>query len=122
VKTKTTAPTTTTAPDKTNAPTMTAAELIARLRAPKTDEEALTIMQPTDPRKSENTKYEVVDEGPALPLPQKKGLSVRIYVAAARLNKPFTAAEVAALVEGKNVAYWVRKLATLGHFKPVVTA
>jgi hypothetical protein len=123
MKTKTTA---TDAASETNAapiaptPGLTAADLIARVRAAKTDEDAMSIVQPDTPRASQTVLYEVVAHDK--PLPQKRGLSVRVWVAAPRLNKAFTAADIAAKVEGKNVPYWVRQLAKAGHFRPVVTA
>jgi len=102
--------------------TTTPADLIARLRAASSDEEAVKIMQPDAKGKANvDAVYEVV-VGTGEPLPQKRGVAVRIFVTAVRLNRPFKSADIEAAVEGKAVRYWVRRLTTTGHFREVAAS
>lgn len=95
-------------------------ELLAQVRAAASLEDALTLLAPA-PKVKTDPLYEVA-EGCAAPLPQKRGLSVLVYVTAARLNRAFKAGDlVAALPEKKAVPYWVRRLAKSGHFRDVST-
>ena len=97
-----------------------AADIIAQLRAAPSVEDAVKILQPdAKPKARANTAYEV-NAANADPLPQKRGLALLVYVSAVRINAPFTTADIeAALPDRKSVRYWVRRLATTGHFAEV---
>jgi hypothetical protein len=99
-------------------PTPAGAALLASLRSAATLDEAVAILQPDQKRRlNVDAVYEVV-ESVAEPLPQKRGVSNRVYAVAARLNRPFKVAEVeGALPDVKSAAYWTRKLAALGFLK-----
>ena len=89
--------------------------LLASIRAADSFDNALAVLAPAAPPKTDATY--TVNEKCTEPLPQKRGASVRVYVAAARLNGPFKVADiVAALPEVKGAKFWVGKLAKTGHF------
>jgi hypothetical protein len=95
------------------------ADIIARLREASSPDDALRLLSPDagKAKPSADTVYELIDPMPK-PLPQKRGLSVLVYVTAARLNAAFRIAEIeAALPDKKSVRYWVRALAKSGHFR-----
>jgi hypothetical protein len=112
--TKATEPTTTT-PEPSAPPP---ADIVKRLREASSPDDAIRLLSPdAKPKAKVDTVYEVIDPMPK-PLPQKRGLSVLVYVTAARLNAAFRIAEIeAALPDKKSVKYWVRALAKSGHFR-----
>lgn len=113
--TETTEATTPTKPLSAEVP----ADLIAQLRAAESPDDAVRLLSPDagKPKSKPDTVFELVDPMPK-PLPQKRGLSVLVYVTAVRLNAAFKIAEIeAALPDKKSVKYWVRALAKSGHFR-----
>lgn len=93
-------------------------DLLAQVRAATSLEDALRLLAPA-PRVKADPVYEVAADC-AAPLPQKRGVSVLVFVTAARMNRAFRVSDVvAALPEKKAVPYWVRRLAKTGHFRDV---
>ena len=95
-------------------------DLLARLRAARSLDDAVQILTPdSKPKASADTLYEV-NPASVAPLPQRRGLSVLVYATAARMEKPFTIGDIqAALPDQKSVRYWVRTLAKVGWFVEV---
>jgi len=88
--------------------------LLASIRAADSFDSAVAVLAPPTPKA--DATY-VVNEQCTSPLPQKRGASVRVYVAAVRLNRPFRAADIIeALPDVKGAKFWVGKLAKLGFF------
>jgi len=102
------------------APLLDTAPDIDALRAASTLDDAVKLLQPAPTTARADTVYEVVNPCPAL-LPQKRGVSVSVYVAAARYPGSFRVSDLQTALPDKNpknVAYWTRRLATLGFLKP----
>jgi hypothetical protein len=93
------------------------AGVLAAIRSAASTEAAVALLQPNGKnRPSADLAYRV-NETTEAPLPQKRGLSVLVYVAAARLNAPFKVKDIEAALPGKkSVAYWCRRLAKDGLF------
>lgn len=93
---------------------------LAAIRKASSLEDAIKLMTPSvAPRP--DAEYTVVEPPPA-PLPQKRGVSVAVYMAAARQTGAFKVGTIQAALSdknAKNVAYWTRRLTTLGFFKLV---
>ena len=107
------------APAQTAPPTQGTRELLANILAAASDDDALKLAAPAAPRQTKaDSTYEVVPS--ENPLPKRGGLSVQVYVIAARLRKPFKLADIEAALPGKkSVRYWIRALAKDGHFRVV---
>ena len=102
----------------TEAPIPTS-DVIARLRAAGSVDDAVAILSPTVSRPMVDATYELA-ANVTTPLPQRRGVCLRVYAVAVRLDKPFKVADVtAALPDVKSAAYWTRRLAKDGFFRTV---
>ncbi len=92
------------------------ADLIARLRAAKTVDDAVAILAPSARAKAKVDAVYELNTSCTEPLPQKRGACHKVYAVAVRLNAPFKVADIAsALPDVKAAPYWTRRLAKTGH-------
>ena len=99
---------------------MVTPDVLARVRAADSVEEAVGILTPKAKRSTRDTIYKI---NPACrdPLPKQRGPAVLVYATAARLDlqgdESFSLGEIEGKIhDGRSVGHWVRQLAKSGHF------
>ena len=98
-------------------------ELLAQLKAAGSIDAGLKLLQPDRGarRVPENVTYQIGITSE--PLPQARGASNKVVMAAVQLDRPFTVADVvSALPDVKSSKYWFGRLVKSGHFVPMETA
>jgi hypothetical protein len=109
-------------PDAESAPVLTS-ELIAQLRAAGSIDAGVSILSPRmTPKPKADQTYEL-NSGCKNPLPQKRGVCLKVITAAVQLDRRFKIADITtALPDVKSAAYWTRQLAKSGHLTEVTSA
>ena len=108
-----------TEPETTPAPA-TAADLISRLRAAASVEDAVKILEPEVSAASKVDAVYDVDPARTDALPKKRDACLSVYAVAVRRESTFTVTDIAdALPDLKSAKYWTRRLAKDGFFKLV---
>lgn len=96
--------------------TVSMTELVEKIRAASTSDDAVGIIAPKAKSKPKLDAIYEINLACTEPPPSKGGLAALVFVTAARMNKPFKLSDIeTALPEKKAVRYWVRQLAKSGY-------
>ncbi len=110
-----------TKPNVEAAPVLTP-ELIARLRAAGSIDAGVGILAPRQTSKPKADQTYELNTLCMEPLPQKRGVCLKVITAAVQLDRTFKIADITtALPDVKAAAYWTRQLAKSGHLNEVTT-
>jgi hypothetical protein len=90
--------------------------LIEAMRAAGSIDAGVKLLQPDAVSRSKADATYTLNTTCTDPLPQKRGVSLKVITAAVQLNRPFKVADItSALPDVKSAAYWTRRLAKTGH-------
>jgi hypothetical protein len=95
-------------------------ELINQLREAGSIDAGVAILSPRAAAKPKVDQTYELNTSCTEPLPQKRGVCIKVITAAVQLQRPFKSTDITAALPGvKSAGYWLRRLVKTSHLKEV---